>query len=126
MNATIIALGSRASGSADSNPNPVPLPDVFQTQAAVSLSTTAATVWSATAGRRIRLLGGSVSLSAADVLIFQDSAANVAFRSPKLLADTPYTFDLGFGAVLASGEPLNIKTVSGAATMNGTLWGIWD
>jgi len=127
MNSLIIAKGSRESGNPVPALNPVPLPDTFKIQAAVALSTTAAEVWAAATGRRIRLLGGVVTVSSAAVLILQDNAGTPAVKyRVELAAGVPHMFDLGFGQLLDSGLKLDAKVATGTATLNGTLWGTWE
>ena len=47
------------------------------------------------------------------------------FRStPKLLADTPYTFDLGNGKQLSAAGNVRKATSSAAANVTGTLYGV--
>jgi hypothetical protein len=70
-------------------------------------------------------MGGSISVSAATSVLFEDNAAgNIVIRTPKLFADTPYAFDLGNG-ILSSGVN-NVLTAAAsgvAATMVGHLYG---
>ena len=89
--------------------------------------TTIATVATPTTGKKFRLLGGTISVSAAVSVLFEDNAAgagNYIFRTPKLLADTPYTFDLGAGYVGAAVNNVVKATSSAAAVITGTLYGI--
>lgn len=87
------------------------------------------TIWTPATGKKIRVLGLSVSSSAAVNLLLEDnssSAANFVWRTPKLLADTPYTFDFSpSGGFLLSAKDNVLKaTTSGAANVTGTVWGI--
>ena len=83
-------------------------------------------IWAVTGDRRIRLLGWSLSVSAAAALEFQDSATSgtVIIQSPLLASagihDSP---DLGDGVLLASGSDLSLD-VSANATVSGTVWGV--
>lgn len=89
--------------------------------------TAIATVWTPTAGKRFRLMGGSFSVSAAVSVLFEDNAAgagNFVWRTPKLLADTPYSFDLGNGKLSAVIDQVLKATSSAAATITGTLYGV--
>lgn len=85
-----------------------------------------ATLWTPASGKRIRLLGLTVSLSAAANLLLEDNAGgNFVLRTPKLLADTPYTFDLGpNGILLAAADRVLKGTSSAAANLTGTLFGV--
>lgn len=89
--------------------------------------TTIATVWTPTTGKKFRLMGGSISVSAAVSVLFEDNAAgagNFVWRTPKLLADTPYNFDLGNGKQSATINQVLKATSSAAATITGTLYGV--
>jgi len=93
---------------------------------AVSI-TAIATVWSPPSGKRVRLMGGSISVSAACSVLFEDGsagAANFVWRTPKLVADTPYNFDLGNGRPSAAINTALKATASAAATLTGTLYGV--
>jgi hypothetical protein len=85
-----------------------------------------ATVWTPAAGKRFRLMGGVLSVSAAASVLFEDNAAGAGsfvFRTPKLAADTPYNFDLGQGFLSAAINNLLKATSSAAASVTGTLYG---
>lgn len=84
------------------------------------------TVWTPDSGKQIRILGGSISVSAAVSVLFEDNSAGASkfiYRTPKLLADTPYTFDLGEGKLLSAADNVVKATSSSAANLTGTLWG---
>lgn len=86
--------------------------------------TTINSVWVPTGGKRFRLMGGSFSVSAAVSVLFEDqTAGNFVWRTPKLLADTPYNFDLGNGHLGASVGNILKATASAAAVITGTLYG---
>lgn len=88
--------------------------------------TTIATVWTPASGKKFRLMGGSISVSAACNVLFEDNSAgagNFVWRTPKLLADTPYNFDLGNGKLSATADQVLKATSSAAATITGTLYG---
>lgn len=92
---------------------------------AVSI-TSIATVWTPTTGKKFRLMGGSISLSAAASVLFEDNSAgagNFIWRSPKLLTDTPYNFDMGNGFLSAAANNVLKATASATATITGTLYG---
>ena len=64
---------------------------------AVSI-TSIATLLTLTTGKKFRLLGGYFSVSADASVLFEDNSAataNFIFRSPLLLAKTPFYFSLG-------------------------------
>ena len=102
-------------------------PDKWYDAAGIAIGTIA-TVATPTTGKRLRLLGGSISVSAAVSVLFEDNAAGAANfirRTPKLVADTPYQLDFGPRGVLLSAANNVVKaTGSGAANLTGTLWGI--
>lgn len=102
-------------------------PATFKDLAAVTI-TTIATVWTPATGKAIRLLGGTISVSAASNVLFEDNSAhadNFVFRTPKLEADKPYTFSLGRrGKRLAAVDNVLKATGSAAGTVTGTLWGV--
>jgi hypothetical protein len=103
----------------------VRLPNVFKDVSTVTV-TTIATLWTPASGKTVRLMGATVSVSAAVSLLFEDNAAgagNFLFRTPKLLADTPYTFDLGNGLPLSAVDRVLKCTSSAAATVVGTVYG---
>jgi hypothetical protein len=102
----------------------VRVPSVYYDMNAVSI-TTIATVATPTSGKRMRVLGGSISVSAAVSVLFEDNAAGTrVFRTPVLLANTPYNFDLGGkGVLLAAIDRVLKATASAAATILGTIYG---
>lgn len=93
---------------------------------AVSI-TSIATVWTPTSGKKFRLMGGSISVSAAVNVLFEDNSAgagNFVWRTPTLNANTPYNFDLGNGKLSAATNNVLKATASAAATITGTLYGV--
>ena len=89
--------------------------------------TAIATLWTPTSGKKFRLMGGSISVSAASSVLFEDNSAgagNFVWRTPKLSADTPYNFDLGNGKLSATINNVLKGTASAAATITGTLYGV--
>jgi hypothetical protein len=86
-----------------------------------------ATVWTPASGKKVRLLGGTLSVSAAVNVLFEDNAAGAGaflWRTPKLAVDTPYTFTVGAGGkVLAAANNVLKATSSAAANVTGTLYG---
>lgn len=90
--------------------------------------TTITTVWTPASGKKFRLMGGTISVSAAGNVLFEDNAAgagNFIFRTPKLAADTPYTFVVlgGQGKLSAAINQVLKATLSVAGAVTGTLWG---
>lgn len=86
---------------------------------------TIATVWTPAGGKKVRLMGGMISVSAAVSVLFEDNGAGTTVcRTPKLLADTPYNFDLGQGVLLAAANNVLKATSSAAANITGTLYGV--
>lgn len=82
------------------------------------------TVWTPTSGKKFRLMGGTISVSAAANVLFEDnSASNFIHRTPKLLADTPYNFDKGNGYLSSAANNVLKATSSAAANLTGTVYG---
>ncbi len=101
-------------------------PDTFKDVSAVAAGSIV-TVWTPASGKRVRFMGLTISVSAACSVLFEDNSAgagNFVFRTPKLLADTPYTFDLGNGKMLAAADNVLKATSSAAANVTGTLYGV--
>ena len=104
----------------------VNVPDTYKDLSAVDIGSIA-TVWTPATGKKIRLLGGYISVSAAVSVLFEDNAAgagNFVFRTPKLTADTPFVFWFDQGRLLAAANNVLKGTASAAATITGTLFGI--
>lgn len=102
-------------------------PNVFKDVNAVAIGSIT-TLWTPTTGKKFRLMGGAISASAAVSVLFEDNSAgagNFIFRTPKLLADTPFIFVVGDGNGFLSAAVNNVlkATGSGAANLTGTLWG---
>ena len=121
------STGASGSGSAQT-PKQVELftPDTYKDVSAVAAGSIV-TVWTPTSGKRVRLMGVTISVSAACNVLFEDNSAgagNFVFRTPKLLADTPYTFDLGNGKLLSAADNVLKATSSAAANVTGTLYGV--
>ena len=85
------------------------------------------TVWTPQSGSRIRLLGWSLSSSAAAAIEFHDSAASgtVIAQTPLLAAagihDSP---DLGDGILLSAADGVLKLDVTSGSTVSGMVWGI--
>ncbi len=83
-----------------------------------------ATVWTPANGKKVRLMGGCVSVSAAGSVLFEDnSGGNFVFRTPKLGTDSPYNFDIPGGRLLSSADNVLKATLSTAGTVTGSIWG---
>jgi hypothetical protein len=88
--------------------------------------TTITTLWTPASGKKFRLMGGTLSCSTAVSILFEDNIAGVTiFRTPKLLVDTPYTFEVngGQGKLSATADNILKATSSAAGVITGTLWG---
>lgn len=84
-----------------------------------------ATVLTPSNGKKYRLLGGMISVSAAASVLFEDNAAGAAnfiCRTPKIATDTPFIFDLGQGYVSPTAGNVLKATASAAGAMTGTLY----
>lgn len=103
------------------------VPSTFKKVVVASIGTIK-TVWTPATGKKIRLLGGSFSVSVATSVLFEDhtaAAGNFVYQTPKLLQDTPYPMDLGPKGVLLSAEDHVLKaTAADDCTITGTLWGV--
>ena len=89
--------------------------------------TTISTLWTPTTGKKFRLMGGTLSCSTAVSILFEDNTAGATiFRTPKLLVDTPYTFEVNGGQGFLSAVANNVlkATSSAAGVITGTLYGI--
>jgi hypothetical protein len=97
----------------------------FKDLNAVSI-TTIATVWTPAAGKKFRLMGGTISASVAGAVLFEDNAAgagNFVWRTPKLLVDTPYSFLVGNNGKLSAAINNVLKATLASASISGTLFG---
>ena len=98
-------------------------PKIFKDLSAVSINSIA-TVWTPAGGKKFRLMGGSISSTTAISVLFEDNAAGTTIiRTPKLLVDTPYTFDLGNGILSATADKVLKATGSGNGAITGFLYG---
>lgn len=89
--------------------------------------TSIVTAWTPASGKKIRLMGGSISTSTAVSVLFEDNlAGTTVFRTPKLQADAPYSFVVngGQGYLLAAANNVLKITSSAAGVVTGTIWGI--
>lgn len=82
-----------------------------------------ATLVTPASGKKLRLHGGCISVSAAGAVLFEDNAVSAfVFRTPKLAADTPYNFALDQPAALAAADNVLKGTGASGATITGTLF----
>lgn len=86
------------------------------------------TVWTPQSGKKFNLMGGCISVSAACSVLFEDNAGGTfIYRTPKLLADTPFYFTVGGtnsnGILSAAANNVLKATSSAAANITGTLFG---
>lgn len=88
--------------------------------------TTITTLWTPASGKKFRLMGGTISCSTGVSILFEDNAGGATiFRTPKLLVDTPYTFEVNGGQGFLSALADNVlkATSSAAGIITGTIWG---
>jgi len=104
------------------------VPDTFKMVDAVAITAgTPATIWTPASGKKVRLLGWRLSVSAAAALEFQDSAAagTVITQSPLLaIAGIDVAENIGEGVALASVDNTLDLDVTATATVSGMVWGI--
>lgn len=107
--------------------SPTLIPAVYKDLSAVSVGVLA-TVWTPASGKKIRLLGGILSVSGNVSLLFEDnSSGNFVFRTPMITADTAFRFDLPGGRLLSAANnvlKLTQTPNSPSVTVTGTLFGI--
>lgn len=103
--------------------------NIFKVIDAVAITAgTPATIWTAadSTNGRIRLLGWTMSASAAAALEFQDSnaAGTVIAQTPILaIAGVHNSPDIGDGLLLTAGKTLDLD-VTANATVSGMVWGV--
>lgn len=99
-------------------------PNVFTDLSFVNI-TTIATVWTPAAGKKFRLMGGTISVSAACSVLFEDNVSGATiFRTPILLTITPYSFTLGNGVLSGTADNvLKATSSTGIVSLVGTLYG---
>jgi len=104
--------------------NYIPLMGKIGDMSAVTINSIA-TVLTPASGKKIRLLGGTFSVSADASVLFEDnsaSTANYVARSPLLLAKYPYTFVIGGGRLLSAADNVLKATGSASCTITGMLY----
>jgi len=97
----------------------------FKDQSTVAIGTIA-TVWTPASGKKFRLMGGSISVSATGSVLFEDNSAgagNFIYRTPTLVAGSPFNFDLPGGRLSATINNVLKATLSTTGNLVGTLWG---
>lgn len=97
---------------------------VFKDLAGVAI-TTIASVWTPASGKKVRLMGGSFSVSGACSVLFEDGGAGTTIiRTPLLEANKPYTLDLLNGVLSGAADRVLKATAStGTVTITGHLYG---
>lgn len=84
---------------------------------------TIATVITPTSGKKLRLIGGTISLNANGSVLFEDNASGTTvFRTPTLASGIPYNFDLYIGKLLSAVDNVLKATASTTASITGTLF----
>jgi hypothetical protein len=84
-----------------------------------------ATVLTPTSGMKFRLLGGDISVSTGASVLFEDNShttANFIYRSPALVAGTPFHFELGDGFLSSTADNVLKATGSTTTNLSGTLY----
>ena len=108
------------------NADRVRTPSIFKDVATIAIGTIA-TVWTPAGGKKFRLMGGIISVTAAVNILFEDNAAgagNFVVRIPTMLVGTPFQFTLGGNGFLSAVANNVLKaTSSAAANLVGTLFG---
>lgn len=92
---------------------------------AVVTAGTPATVWTPAAGKKFRLVGYAVSVSAAAGVLFKEGAGNTQiFRTPTLAINTPHELDRIAEGILSAtvDNALKVDTTANA-TVTGSCWG---
>ena len=112
----------------DNSNEPLRTPAKFKDLNAVSI-TSIATVWTPASGKTVTFMGGSISVSAACNVLFEDNSAaagNFLWRTPELSPGVAYNFYLGNGKRLTAADRVVKATASAAASITGTLYGAED
>jgi hypothetical protein len=124
-NPTISQLGSLLLAYNGATWDRLRTPAVRKRVATVAIGSIA-TVWTPAAGKKFRLMGGCISVSAGCNVLFEDNSAgagNFVFQTPTLAADTAYNFDLANGYLSAAADQVLKATSSAGANLLGTLYG---
>ncbi len=99
------------------------VPAIWKPQSTVAIGAIA-TVWTPAAGKKFRLMGMIISVSAAVSVLFEDNGAGTTIvQLPVLAANTPYQFTFGNGILSAAANNVLKATSSGAANLIGTIYG---
>jgi hypothetical protein len=118
-------LGAALEAYNGSTWNRLRTPNIYKDLDSVAIGSIA-TVWTPGSGKKFRLMGGSISVSSACSVLFEDNAGGTTIiRTPKLMADIPYTFDLGNGVLSGAANRVLKATASvSPAVITGHLYGI--
>lgn len=81
------------------------------------------TVWTPASGKKFRLTGVIISLSANANLTLKDNTAGTTLMVLPILANTPLVLDFGTGFLSAAANNVLTATSSAAANLSGTLFG---
>lgn len=123
-NPTTVIVGSSLLGYNGASWDRLRTPAVYKALAGVAIGSIA-TVWTPAGGKKFRLMGGSISVSAAVSILFEDNAGGTTIlQLPKLPADTPYNFDIGNGLLSGAEDRVLKATSSAAANCTGYLYGV--
>lgn len=99
---------------------------------AINTASVSGALWTPAVGKKIRLMGGSISFSAAGSINFEEDAVGMTtgtgsgvtrWRTPELLANTPYNFDLGQGILFSAANNVLTAYSDVAGNLCGTLYG---
>lgn len=92
---------------------------------AVVVAGTPATVWTPAAGKKFRLVGYAVAVSAAAGVLFKEGAGNsLVLRTPTLAINTPHDIERIAEGVLSAAADNALKVDATAnATVTGSCWG---
>lgn len=105
--------------------------NVFKPKAATAITAgTAVSFWAPAAGKKPRLRGmGLATTVGAQIIVKMGASAGAAvevFRTPTLVANTPYQIaddDLGQGILAAAANDQVFLDVTVSGSVSGTLWG---
>lgn len=84
-----------------------------------------ATVLTPSSGKKLRILGMYIGVSAACSVLFEDNSAgtaNFVFRTPPMATNTGMYFSLGNGKLLSAVDNVLKATSSAAANLTGTIF----
>jgi hypothetical protein len=102
------------------------VPYIFKTIAAVSIiAGTGATIWTPSAGKKVRLIGWALSVSAAAALEFHDNVIGTPIMKSPLLAagGVDHHEALSQGVILAAANNVLKLDTTANAIVTGMVWG---